>query len=279
MKQILSILIILLFFSLLGSHPLLAEDGPPDHSELAGTLLISGNGPEQHLIASLGEAFEEIHPLASVDVFWHENAKPIRMLELKETHIGVTGQVSPHLRSTVVARDGIAIVTNFSNPVSEMSVQQLADVFSGHTRFWSQVYEEAPEMKITLINRSDNQNIRQGFLEVLGIKRIARSAKVIAQERHAINAVTGDLAAIAFVSITPALRAKEDGVAINLVFVDKVEPEYQTVLDKTYPVQRPIVFHTDTNPMPLTLAFEQFTLSPEGQRIIKMNKYYPLATE
>ena len=277
--QRLLVILILAFLGLVSPESLLAQDTPQVTSELAGTLRISGNGPERHLLGSLGEAFEEQHPLVSVDIFWHENAKPIRMLELEETHIGVTGESATHLRSTVVARDGIAVLTNFSNPVSEMSLQQLADVFSGKTRFWSQVYEEAPEMKITLVNRSQNQNIRQGLLNVLGIKRIARRAKTIAQERHAINLVTGDLAAIAFVSITPALRAKEDGVAINLVFIDKIEPEYQTVLDKTYPLQRPIVFNTAPNPTPLTLAFEQFTLSPEGQRIVRTSKYYPLATE
>jgi len=248
-------------------------------SDLSGTLLITGNGPERHLLANLAKAFEAKHFPVSVDIFWHENAKPIRTLELQETDIGVTGYPAPHLRSTVVARDGIAILTNFSNPVSEMTLTQAAGVFSGEIRFWSQVYEEAPEMRIKLISRSDNQNIRQGLANVLGITRIPRSAKVIDQEQHAINAVTGDLAAITFVSMAPALRAKEDGVAINLMFIDQVEPEYQTVLDKTYPLQRPVVFTTRKDPTPLALAFEQFALSPEGQQIVKTNHYYPVETQ
>ncbi|GJL55110.1 MAG: phosphate-binding protein [Nitrospirales bacterium] len=257
---------------------LFAESPSQNDSDLSGTILITGNGPEQHLVANLAKAFEEKHFSVSVDVFWHENAKPIRTVELRETDIGVTGYPAPHLRSTPVARDGIAILTNFSNPVSEMTLTQIAGVFSGEILYWSQVYEEAPEMKIRLVSRTDNQNIRQGLVDVLGITRISRSAKVVDQERHAINIVTGDLAAITFVSMTPALRAKEDGVAINLIFVDKVEPEYQTVLDKTYPLQRPVIFTTGKDPTPLTLAFEQFALSPEGQRIVKTNHYYPLDT-
>ena len=270
---------ILLVSSAFFNCPLQAEEPPVRPSEVSGTLRVTGNGPEHFLLASLAQAFEDQYPTVSVDVFWHEHAKPIRMVELQETDIGVTGYTTPSLRSTAIARDGIAMITNFSNPVSEMSLSQLGDVLSGKTRYWSQVYEEAPEMKIKIVNRSDNQNIRQELLNVLGIKHIQRSARIVDQERHAINLVTGDLSAMSFVSMTPALRAREDGVAINLLFIEKIEPEYQTVLDKTYPLQRPVVFVTQRNPTSLILAFEQFTLSPAGQRIIKANKYYPLNDE
>ncbi len=256
-----------------------AEESHNPSSDLSGTVRVTGNGPEHFLLASLAQAFEDKHPEVSIDIFWHENAKPIRTVELGEADIGITGYEAPPLRSTIIARDGIAVVTNFSNPVSELSTTQLADVFTGKLRFWSQVYEEAPEMKIKIINRSSNQNIRQGLFNVLGIKRIPRATRLVDQERHAINAVTGDLSAISFVSISPALRAREDGVAINLLFVNKIEPEYQTVLDKTYPLQRPVIFVTQPNPGPIIVAFEQFVLSPNGQRTIKANKYYPLSDE
>ena len=270
---------ILLLATLAGIGTIYAEEPLGNRAGRSETILITGNGPERYLLTSLAQAFEEQHLSVAVDVFWHENAKPIRTVELHEADIGVTGYQAPHLRSTIVARDGIAILTNFSNPVSEMSLQQVANIFSGKIRYWSQVYEEAPEMRIKIVNRADNQNIRQGLLNKLGIKRIPRKARIMGLERHAINAVTGDLGAITFVSMAPALRAKEDGVAINLVFINKVEPEYQTVLDKTYPLQRPVVFVTQPNPKPLTLAFEKFVLSPEGQRIIKNNNYYPLSDE
>jgi phosphate transport system substrate-binding protein len=93
----------------------------------------------------------------------------------------------------------------------------------------------------------------------------------------AITMVSGNLEAITFVSISPALRAKEDGVAINLLFIDKIEPEVQTVLDKRYPIQRPIMLITSQQPSPKVLAFEQFVLSQDGQRLIKNGKYYQLS--
>ena len=246
-------------------------------STISGTILVVGNGPERYLLEILAAEFESRHPSVSVDIFWHPNAKPIRTIELNEADIGITGEEVPSLRSTGIARDGVAVLTNFSNPVKEMTTQQIADVFSGKIRYWSQVYEEAPQTKIVLINRTTNENIRQGFEKALGIvDGIPRSAYRAGTEDEAIKAVSGNLEAITFVSMTPALRAKEDGIAINLLFINRVEPEVQTVMDNRYPLQRPVMLVTNSRPSPQVLAFEQFALSREGQNLIKKGKYYPL---
>ena len=254
------------------------QDATNDASFPSATILIAGNGPERYLMEILADAFEQRHPSTSIDFFWHPKAKPIRTIELGEADIAVTGEEVPSLRSTMIARDGIAVLTNFSNPIKEMSTAQLAEVFSGKLRYWSQVYEEAPQTKIVLVNRSTNQNIRQGFEKQLEIPNgISRSAYRAETEQEAITMVSGNLEAVTFVSITPALRAKEDGVAINLLFIDKIEPEVQTVLDKRYPIQRPIMLITSQQPSPNVLAFEQFVLSQDGQRLIKKGKYYQLS--
>lgn len=241
-------------------------------------ILIAGNGPERHLLEILASEFEQRHPTISVDFFWHPNAKPTRTIELGEADIGITGEEAPDgLRSVAIARDGIAIVTNFSNPVKEMTSKQVAEVFSGQTRYWSDVYEEAPQTKIVIINRTQNQNIRQGLEHVLNIPNgIPRSAVQAEAEGQAIKLVSGKLDAVTFVSMAPALRAKEDGIAINLLFIDRIEPEVQTVLDKRYPLQHKVFLVMKTTPSPQVQLFEKFVLSPEGQALVKKGKYYPL---
>lgn len=258
--------------------PLPKQGTTNDGSHSSKTILVAGNGPERYLMEMLANAFEQRHPSISVDFFWHPNAKPIRTIELNEADIAITGEKVPSLRSTMIARDGIAVLTNFSNPVKEMSTVQLANVFSGKLRYWSQVYEEAPQTKIILVNRSTHQNIRQGFEKWLKIPDgIPRSAYRANTEQEAITRVSGNLEAVTFVSMAHALRAKEDGVAINLIFIDKIEPEVQTVLDKRYPIQRPVILLTSQQPSADVLAFEQFVLSQDGQRLIKKSKYYPLS--
>lgn len=270
----LTITIIVLLYGSLGAISYGAE------GNLSGTFLIAGNGPERHLLEILAREFEQLHPAVSIDFFWHPNAKPIRTVELHEADIGVTGEEEPNLRSTVVARDGIAILTNFSNPINEITTKQLSEVFSGKVKFWSQLHEEAPPTKIILVNRTTNQNIRQGFGKLLGIEGgIPRSAKMAGTEAQAINEVTGQLDAVTFVSMTPALRAKEDGIAVNLLFVNRVEPEYQTVLDGRYPLQRPVIFITRPDRSALVEAFEEFVLSDTGQQMVKKGKFYPVKNE
>ncbi len=249
-----------------------------DSSSLSKTILISGNGPERYLLEILADAFEERYPAISVDFFWHPNAKPIRTIELGEADIAVTGEAVQSFRSTMIARDGIAVLTNFSNPVKEVTSSQLGEIFSGKLRYWSEVYEEAPQTKIILVNRATNQNIRQGFEQQLKIANGIPSSAIRAEsEKEAITTVSGNLEAITFVSISPALRAKEDGVAINLLFIDRVEPEVQTVLDKRYPLQRPVMLITNQQPSAEVLAFEEFALSADGQRLIKNGRFYPLS--
>ena len=87
--------------------------------------------------------------------------------------------------------------------------------------------------------------------------------------------MTGTLEAITFVSMTPALRAKEDGIGVNLLFVDRVEPEYQTVLDGRYPLQRPVVLITKPDPSPLVLAFEKFVLISYRPETRKKREIFP----
>lgn len=244
-------------------------------SELTGTILIVGNGPERYLLEILAQEFEERHPWTSIDLFWHPNAKPAKTVLDGDADIGVTGYEHPQLQSIPVARDGIAVLVNFSNPIENLTVQQVADIFSGKIKFWSQIDEDAPQTRIKLISRADNQNIRQGFEKILGIT-IPRSAPRAGSEQEAINLVAGDLNRITFVSMAPALRAKEDGIPVKLLFINGVEPEYQTVLDHRYPLQRPVVFLTRPSSPPLVAAFIDFVLSDDGQRMIKRGKFYPL---
>lgn len=270
-----------LLFPLIPAHSMVSDATPSlltdQATGISGTILIVGNGPERYLMETLATEFEARHPSVSIDLFWHPNAKPIRTIQKNEADIGIAGEEIPDLRSTVIARDGIGVLTNFSNPVKSMTMQQVAKVFSGEFRYWSQVHEEAPQVKIVLINRTDNRNIRQGFEKALDISgKIPRSAYRAEAEDEAIKMVSGNLQAITFVSMAPALRAKEDGIAINLLFINGVEPEVQTVLDNRYPLQRPVVLLTKPDPSPHVLAFEEFTLSKEGQRLMRKGNYYPL---
>ena len=261
--------------------------------ELTGAALIVGNGPERYAIEALAKNFEALHPKTSIDFFWHQNARPVEEVRENGADIAVTGQAEKDLPSTTVAWDGIAVVTNFSNAIEDITREELAKIFSGEIKFWSQVYEEGPEARISLIHRNWNQNIRQPFEQFLGLENHKGiRAKVVEKENETFKAINGDIYSISYVSMGPALQARKDGYGVTLLFIDDIEPEYQTVLDGTYPLRRPVVFVMNPNASPVARAFLEYVLSPQGQRAIKAGasglfqdktssviKYYPLKGE
>ena len=118
------------------------------------------------------------------------------------------------------------------------------------------MYEDGPEARISLIHRAWNQNIRQPFEKFLGLENHRElRAKVVEKENETFKAINGDIYSISYVSMGPALQARKDGYGVTLLFVDDIEPEYQTVLDGTYPLRRPVVFVMNPNASPVAQAF------------------------
>jgi len=239
-------------------------------AEVSGSLKIAGNGPELVTIEALARAFEKANPRAYVDIHWDDHAKPIEMVKGGEAQIAVTGSEEPGLKATQVAWDGIGILVHLSNFTKELSKQQVADLFSGKVKEWSEV--GGPETRILLIDRPRQQNIRDAFERQLGIVgKIPAGTKVIAKDEKVVKTVVGTLpplSAVAYISLSQGLSVVAGGVAVRLVPVDQVEPEVPTVKDGRYPLRRPVLFLSQPQGNPLIEAFSQFALSPDGQNIL-----------
>lgn len=246
-------------------------------AEISGNLTIAGNGPELTTIEPLARAFEKANPRAYIDVVWDDKLKPVEMVKSGEAHIAVTGAEEPGLAAAQIAWDGIGILVHLSNFTKEITKQQVADVFSGKVKEWSEI--GGPETKILLIDRPKNQNIRDAFEKELGISgKISDSAKVIGKDEKVVKTVVGTLpplSAVAYISLGQGLSVVSGGVAVRLLPIDKVEPEVPTVKDGRYPLRRPVLLLSKKEPNPLVEAFTQFAVAPAGQQIIS-ETYIPL---
>jgi len=246
-------------------------------ADATGSLKIAGNGPELVTIEALARAFEKANPRAYVDILWDDHAKPIEMVKGGEAQIAVTGSEEPGLKATQLAWDGIGILVHLSNFTKELSKQQVADLFSGKVKEWSEV--GGPETRILLIDRPRQQNIRDEFERQLGIVgKIPAGTKVIAKDEKVVKTVVGTLpplSAVAYISLSQGLSVVAGGVAVRLVPVDQVEPEVPTVKDGRYPLRRPVLFLSQPQGNPLIEAFSQFALSQDGQNILS-ETYVPL---
>ncbi|MEP6887094.1 MAG: substrate-binding domain-containing protein [Nitrospirales bacterium] len=245
---------------------------------VSGNLVIAGNGPEQAVIEQLTRAFEKANPRAYVDILWDENSKPVDQVRSGQAQIAVTGQEDADLQGAQIGWDGIAVVVNLSNHTKEVTSQQVADIFSGKMKSWSDL--GGPDIRILLIDRPRNRNIRETFEQQLGISgKIPDGVKVIGADDKAIKTVVGTLpplSAVTYVSLGPALEAVNSGVAIRLLPIDKVEPEEPPVKDGRYKLRRPILLLTKQGSNPLAEAFAAFALTKEGQTIVDNEGYTPL---
>lgn len=246
-------------------------------AEVAGSLIIAGNGPENSTIESLARAFEKANPRAYVDVIWEDRSKPLEMVKSGQAHIAITGSEDSALTSTQIGWDGIGILVHLSNYTKEITKQQVADIFTGKITTWADI--GGPDTRILLIDRPRSQNIREAFESQLGIAgKISETAKVIGRDEAVVKTVVGTLpplSAITYISLSTGLSMVSTGVAVRLLPVDLIEPQTPTVKDGRYPLRRPILMLSRKESNPLVEAFAQFALSAPGQAIIA-ETYVPM---
>lgn len=248
--------------------------------QLAGSLIIAGNGSEQTTIEALARAFEKANPRVYIDVLWDEDSEPLGLVKTGQAHIVVTEAEDRELTATQIGWDGIGILVHFSNFTKELTLQQVADIFSGKITEWSDV--GGPETRILLINRPANQNIRKAFESRLGIVgRIPQTATMIAADDMVVKTVVGTLppqSAASYISLSTGNSAVSQGVAVRLLRVDHVEPETPTVKDGRYGLRRPLLLLSKHDPNSLVDAFADFALSSVGQAIVG-EIYVPMSSK
>jgi phosphate transport system substrate-binding protein len=235
---------------------------------LSGSISIAGNGPELATIERLARVFEKENPGTFVDIQWDQHSDPIGMVKSGLAQVAVTGRADAALAAVPIAWDGIAVVVYIANPTREVTMQQVAAMFSGKVKRWAELsgYESA----IQLIDRPASQDIRRSFEEGLSIVgQISHSAQVIPSDQTVMSTVAGSVSAVAYASLRPALDAVKYGVDVSLLMIDRVEAAEETVKDGRYKLRRPVLLLSRGDLNPVGKAFAAFARSPQGQEIVR----------
>jgi phosphate transport system substrate-binding protein len=236
-------------------------------AEVAGSMIIVGNGPELPTIERLARAFERGHIGSVVDIQWDQYSDPIALVRSGQAQVAVTGRAAPNLTAAPIAWDGIAVVVYSANPTKEITTQQVAAIFSGKVTRWAELSGQGA--LIQLIDRPRNQNIRQSFEEVLGIvEQIPKATKVVPSDQIAMSTVAGNVSAVTYTSLAVALDAVKYGVDVNVLMIDQVEAAKETVRDGRYKLRRPVLLLFRKEPPAVVDAFVAFALSEEGRAIV-----------
>jgi phosphate transport system substrate-binding protein len=173
-----------------------------------------------------------------------------------------------------VARDGLSIYVHASNPVNELTLDQLKQIFTGKITNWKDV--GGPDARIIVYSRENSSGTYVFFKEnVLGGADFTARAQTMPGTGVVVNAVAKEKNGIGYGG---AAYAK--GIKIPKVKKDAsspaIAPSLETVKAGTYALARPLFFYVRNAPSGAIKAFKDWVLSPEGQAIASKVGYYPV---
>ena len=180
----------------------------------------------------------------------------------------------------IIARDAIAVIVNPQNPVSELTLQQIADIYSGKIKNWSEVGGE--DRPIVRLSRETNSGTHVYFLETVlrmgnsddktlfstDTLLLPSSEGIIAEVRQNPNAIGYDGLGYVPEDLKMIAIAEEDGGAYVL-------PSIPTVNDKTYPIARDLYMYTDGEPRGIIKEYLDWILGSEAQEIVAELGFVP----
>lgn len=239
------------------------------NTAISGTIATDGSTSMEKVIGVLGEAFEQQNDGVTFTYNPTGSGSGITAVQEGRCDIGLSSRAlkedekASGLTETVLAYDGIAMIVNPENPVSDLSLEQIADIYTGKITNWNQLGGEDAE--IVLIGREAGSGTRDGFESITGTKDACLYRQELTSTGDVITAVAGNPNAIGYAS----LEALKD--TVKALTVDGVAVTYDTVKDGSYVVQRPFVLVTknDTALTDAAQKFFDFALSEDAVPLIQ----------
>ena len=219
-----------------------SADNAGASEKITGIVNTDGSTSMADVMAVLQETFKEVQPDVQVNYTGSGSGSGItnvlngsvdiglssRALKAEEEEQGAVGHI--------VALDGVAIVVNPANTVSDLTVEQIAKIFSGEITNWSEV--GGADGEIAVFGRESGSGTRGAFEEIVGVEDACVYTNEYSSTGDMVGAVAGNPNAIGYAS----LSAVDESV--SAVKVNGVTPSEATVKDGTYEIQRPFVMVT-----------------------------------
>ena len=180
-------------------------------------------------------------------------------------------EIANGLTQTIIALDGIAIIVNADNPVSDLSIDQIAKLYTGEITNWSEV--GGADVPVVPVGREAGSGTRDGFESITGTEDVCKYSQELTSTGAVITAVAQNPGAIGYASLASNLES------VKTVTVEGVAPSEATVKSGEYKIQRPFVFATSSS-TPLSeaaQAFYDYCVSADAASIIAGAGAVPVA--
>lgn len=238
-------------------------------SGITGTVSISGSTSVEPIMEKLKEAFEEKNGGVTIEVQGIGSGAGIKNAMQGVSDIGMSSrdlkdEEKGSLKETTIAYDGIAVIVNPSNKMSNLTVQNIKDIYTGKITNWKELGGD--DKPIVAISREEGSGTRDAFQELVGYKseQLMKNAQIASGSGNIATSVASNENAIGFVSFD-SLNSNVKAVKVN-----DVEATPTNVLAKTYKLSRGfLLVNQDGKLSNAGKALIDFILSDEGQSIVE----------
>lgn len=217
------------------------EEAPA--ADLSGTISLAGSTSMEKLCEAMSESFMETYPEVTVTVEYTGSGAGLESLASGSVDIGNS---SRHLKDeevaggaveNVVAIDGIAVIVDPANSVSDIPADKLAAIYKGEITNWSEL--GGNDEAIVVIGRESGSGTRDAFEELLEVKDACKYAQELDSTGGVKAKVAATPGAIGYVSLDVVDES------IKAVSIDSVEPTEANIIAGDYLLSRPFVMATN----------------------------------
>ena len=246
-------------------------------TELSGTVNTNGSTSMESVMGYLTEGFKEVQPGITVNYTGSGSSAGVTGAQDGTCDIGLASRDlkddETGVKAITVAKDGIAIIVNPENPVSDLSIEQIAALATGATANWSEV--GGNDAEVVFMGREAGSGTRDGFESITGTEEACVYQNEYTSTGEVVAGVASNPNAIGYAS----LSAVEGDDTVKILTVGGVAPSEATVLDGSYAIQRPFVFATRTDEAlsDAAQAFFDFATSTAASDLIANAGAVPVA--
>ena len=210
-----------------------------------GTVSTDGSTSMEKVIGALGEAFESENSGITFTYNPTGSGSGITAVANGTCDIGLSSrnlkdeEKEQGLKETVLAIDGIAVIVNTKNKVNDLTLEQIADIYTGKIKNWSEV--GGSDGEIVVVGREAGSGTRDGFESITGTEDASVLRQELTSTGDVIATVKSNENAIGYASLASVDET------VCAIAVGGVKPSSDTVLDGSYAIQRPFVLVTKEN--------------------------------
>lgn len=286
-KRILALLMVVMVAALALTacgRPAEGNQGGAAQGGVQQNITVNGSTSVQPLAEELAKAFKASNPNVNIDIQGGGSGVGIKSANDGVVDIGMSSrELKPEekgLKEFNIAIDGIAVVLNPANGVTNLTLDQIKKIYTGEITDWSQVGGTAG--KITVVSREEGSGTRGAFVELTGVEVKEGDKKIDKTTATAITqgstgavmtTVASDPNAIGYASF----GAASENSAVKMISVENIQPSAENIYAGTYKISRPFLMLTKAEPTGAVKAFIDFILSPAGQEIV--GKHYLKVTK